>query len=100
MTVDEQTTRVPKMRDAIAIAVALLATGSNTPATVEVACLRPSASFWESRAVLIDMLIEQGMPIRGSADDSYWIWIDGFGNGLLTIGEFELWFYERLPAWQ
>lgn len=99
VTADEQTTRLPKMRDVIAVATALPATGSDTPATVEVACLRPAASFWESRAVLIDMLIEQGMPIRGSADDPYWIWIDAFGNGLLTIGEFELWFYERLPAW-
>lgn len=92
--------RVPKMRDAIAVAVALLATGSDTPATVEVARLRPAASFWESRAMLIDMLIEQGMPIHGSADDPYWIWIDAFGNRLLTIGQFELWFYERLPAWE
>lgn len=91
---------VPDVAEAIELATELLAANLDTVATVEVARLSPRTSFAESRELMCEMLIEQGIdPSVFSASDTYGAQLDAFAAGLVDADAIEGCFYDQVSSW-
>lgn len=89
------------MRDAIDLATRLLVADRDTPSTLAVAQLSHGASFSESSAMVVDMLVEQGLDPRAlSGTDAYATRLRAFSAGLLNASDIEGDFYDQLPDWE
>jgi hypothetical protein len=92
----------PDVDRAIDLACRLLAGNLETPATVEVACLRYGTPLRDAEPVLRQMLREHGVPVTepGASDaESFRAALQAFGAGAIGLGEFSAVFYQMLPSW-
>lgn len=91
---------VPDVADAIEVATELLVANLDTAATVDVALLSPRSSFAESRDLVCEMLMEQGIdPNVFSTSDIYGAQLDAFVAGLLDADAIEGPFYDQVSSW-
>jgi|SRR5580698_7708659 hypothetical protein len=94
--------RQPDVDRAIDLACRLLAGNLETPATVEVACLRYGTPLRDAEPVLRQMLREHGVPViePGSSDaERFRAALQAFGAGVIGPGEFSAVFYQMRPPW-
>jgi hypothetical protein len=92
----------PDVDRAIDLACRLLAGNLETPATIEVACLRYGTPLRDAEPVLRQMLREHGIPViepEASEADKFRAALQAFGAGAIGLGEFSAIFYRRLPPW-
>jgi hypothetical protein len=91
----------PDVDRAINLACRLLAGNLETPATIEVACLRYGTPLRDAEPILRQMLIEHGMAVsEPEADaDQLRAALRAFGANAIGVGEFSAIFYRLLPSW-
>jgi hypothetical protein len=85
----------------IPLALDLLAADRGTPGTVEVGALAPGSTMRDAETSIRQMLAEQGIDLPESVDTEegqYAVALWALGNGGLSVGEFSVSFYPRLPA--
>lgn len=92
----------PDVDRAIDLACRLLAGNLETPATVEVACLRYGTPLRDAEPVLRQMLHEHGVAVTepGASDAAlFGAALRAFGVGAIGLGEFCAVLYQMLPPW-
>lgn len=89
----------PDVDQAIDLACRLLAGNIDTPATIEVACLRYGTTLRDAEPALRQMLLEHGVavPEPESEADQFWAAVAAFGADAIDVGEFWAIFYRLLP---
>ncbi len=92
----------PDVDRAIDMACRLLAGNRETPATIEVACLRYGTPLRYAEPTLRHMLRDHGVPVvePGASDaDRFRAALRAFGADAIGLGEFSAIFYRMLPPW-